>query len=264
MGKAVVTPVPDENGLIAAALKLSRKLLRKELPERWHHTQGVARRAAELAVTVPEQDRAVLIAAAWLHDIGYAPSIQKTGFHPLDGALYLRELGWDERVTALVCQHSGARFVPAERGFGPVMAEFPFIEDPVSDALTFADQTVGPHGRRMTVTYRIAEAIARHGPDSPNAPARVDRIPYLLAAAERVEQRLTESRRQGAPARPHDAADTSSAPAGATGPNGKASEEPVYAEAGGDADTLPSQPEASPDERAGDAAALANAGKTPG
>ncbi len=196
MGKGVVTSVPDEQGLIAAALKLSRKLLRKELPERWQHTQGVARRAAELAVTVAEEDRAVLIAAAWLHDIGYAPSIHQTGFHPLDGGLYLQAHDWDDRVTALVGQHSGARFVPAERGFGPMMAEFPFTEDPVSDALTTADQTVGPHGRRMTVPYRIAEAIARHGPDSPNAPARVDRIPYLLAASDRVEGRLAEAHRK--------------------------------------------------------------------
>lgn len=196
MSKGVVTAVPDEQGLIAAARKLSRKLLRKDLPERWQHTQGVARRAAELAVTVPEEDRAVLIAAAWLHDIGYAPPIRQTGFHPLDGGLYLRAHDWDDRVIALVGQHSGARFVPAERGFGPMMAEFPFVEDPVSDALTAADQTVGPHGRRMTVPYRIAEAIARHGPDSPNAPARVDRIPYLLAASDRVEGRLAEAHRK--------------------------------------------------------------------
>ena len=66
----------------------------------------------------------------------------------------------------------------------------------MSDALTYADQTVGPHGRRMTVPYRIAEAITRHGPDSPNARARVDGVPYLLAVAERVEQRLERARSQ--------------------------------------------------------------------
>lgn len=239
MARGVITPVPDEQGLIAAALKLSRKILRKDLPERWQHTQGVARRAAELAVTVPEQDRAVLIAAAWLHDIGYAPSIQQTGFHPLDGAMHLRTEGWDNRVTALVAQHSGARFVPAERGFGPIMAEFPFVEDPVSDALTAADQTVGPHGRRMTVPYRIAEAIARHGPDSPNAPARVERIPYLLAAAERVEQRLSESRQAtvrqtGRPAVPQPPA------AGQTTPD----EQPIPAEQ--PADVTAARPAAAP------------------
>jgi hypothetical protein len=36
-------------------------------------------------VTVPAADRPVLIAAAWLHDIGYAPGLPETGFHPLDG-----------------------------------------------------------------------------------------------------------------------------------------------------------------------------------
>jgi hypothetical protein len=77
-----------------------------------------------------------------------------------------------------------------------MMADFAFEDSSVSDALTYADQTVGPGGRRMTVTYRIAEAIARHGPDSPNARARVDRVPYLLAVAERVEDRLAGGGKQ--------------------------------------------------------------------
>jgi putative nucleotidyltransferase with HDIG domain len=177
--------------LVPRARRLAKRLLRKPLRERWQHTQGVAARAAEVAVTVPPADRPVLVAAAWLHDIGYSPMIRRTGFHPLDGALYLRRRRWDPRVVALVAHHSGARFVPVERGFADLMAHFEFEDSPVADALTYADQTVGPGGRRMTVTYRIAEAIARHGPDSPNARARVDRVPYLLAVAERVEARLS-------------------------------------------------------------------------
>jgi len=184
---------PDDPVLIAQARALAKKLLRKELRERWLHTQGVATRAAELATTVAPEDRSVLIAAAWLHDIGYAPALRDTGFHPLDGGLYLRAGGWDGRLAALVAHHSGARFVPVERGFGMMMAEFDFEDGVVADALTYADQTVGPYGRRMTVPYRIAEAITRHGPDSPNARARVDRVPYLLAVADRVEQRLAEA-----------------------------------------------------------------------
>lgn len=191
--RAVVTMEPDDPVLIAKARGLAKKLLRKELPERWLHTQGVASRAAEFATTVAPEDRSVLIAAAWLHDIGYASAVQDTGFHPLDGGLYLLVDGWDDRLAALVAHHSGARFVPVERGFGLMMAEFDFEDDAVSDALTYADQTVGPNGRRMTVPYRIAEAITRHGPDSPNARARVDRVPYLLAVADRVEQRLANS-----------------------------------------------------------------------
>src|SRR5664279_4942880 len=172
----MTAPEPDP-ALIADARRLAKKLLRKALPERWRHTQGVAGRAAELAVTVPAGDRPVLIAAAWLHDIGYAPAIQDTGFHPLDGGLYLRSAGWDDRLAALVAHHSGARFVPVERGFDSMMTEFDFEDGPVSDALTYADQTVGPHGRRMTVPYRIVEAITATGrirrtpgPGSPACP----------------------------------------------------------------------------------------------
>jgi hypothetical protein len=76
------------------------------------------------------------------------------------------------------------------------MAEFGFEEGAVSDALTYADQTVGPNGKRMKVQDRIAEAIKRHGPDSPNAQARIDREPYLLAVADRVERRLAALKRR--------------------------------------------------------------------
>jgi len=192
----VVTMKPHD-AQIAKARRLARKLLRKELPERWVHTQGVATRATELAQTVAPEDRSLLVAASWLHDIGYASAVQNTGCHPLDGGLYLRAKGWPDRLAALVAHHSGARFVPVERGFGVMMGDFDFEDDAVADALTYADQTVGPNGRRMTVPYRIAEAITRHGPDSPNARARVDRVPYLLAVADRVERRLAASR--GAP-----------------------------------------------------------------
>jgi hypothetical protein len=180
---------PKED-IVTAARHLARRLLRKQLRERWEHTRGVAARAVEIAVTVPAADREILIASAWLHDIGYSPSVRRTGFHPLDGGRYLRAHSWPDRVCALVAHHSGARFVPIERGFAGMMAEFDFEDSAVSDALTYADQTVGPHGKPMTVAYRIAEAITRHGPNSPNARARVDRVPYLLAVADRVEQRL--------------------------------------------------------------------------
>jgi HD superfamily phosphodiesterase len=46
------------------------------------HVQAVAARAAELAASVEPVDRALLVAAAWLHDIGYAPDLIVTGFHP--------------------------------------------------------------------------------------------------------------------------------------------------------------------------------------
>jgi hypothetical protein len=47
------------------------------------------------------------------------------------------------------------------------LAEFDRQENLLSDALTAADQTIGPHGRPMTVSERIDDMPARHGDDSP-------------------------------------------------------------------------------------------------
>ena len=165
----------------------------RDLAERWQHSRAVAARAVRLAVTVPPTDRAVLVAAAWLHDMGARrhPGHQ---LHPLDGGLHLRAVGWDERIVGLVAHHSGARFVSERRGLGLLTRQFEFEDDAVSDALTYADQTVGPWGRPMVVHDRIDEAINRHGPASATARARTARVPYLLAVADRVEQRLSASR----------------------------------------------------------------------
>jgi putative nucleotidyltransferase with HDIG domain len=127
---------------IGAARALAERLL-DTLPERLEHSAGVAHRAAELTRAVAPADRVLLVAAAWLHDIGYAPETHRTGFHPVDGALYLAARGWTPRVCALVAHHSGAAFTaPA----GALVA-FPDERSPVSDALAYADQTVGPWGR---------------------------------------------------------------------------------------------------------------------
>ncbi len=68
-----------------AARELAEQLLSRELPRRWSHVAAVAKRADEVA-PVLDVDADLLVSAAWLHDIGYAPQVVDTGFHPLDGA----------------------------------------------------------------------------------------------------------------------------------------------------------------------------------
>ncbi len=95
---------PEQAELIAS------ELLREPLPRRWAHSQGVVVAARGLASAFGE-DADVLIAAAWLHDIGYAPVLadQGTGFHPLDGARHLRDaLNADGLLCRLVAHHSCA------------------------------------------------------------------------------------------------------------------------------------------------------------
>ena len=96
-----------------ARLEAERRL--SPLGDRWAHTQGVVDRARALASTVPPADSELLIAAAYLHDIGYAPDVEDTGFHPLDGARWLRAQG-QERLACLVAYHSGAWFEARARG----------------------------------------------------------------------------------------------------------------------------------------------------
>ena len=69
----------------AWAEALAERYLSQALPRRWAHVQAVAGRAASAADALGD-DADLLVCAAWLHDIGYAPSVADTGFHSLDGA----------------------------------------------------------------------------------------------------------------------------------------------------------------------------------
>ena len=190
----------DPPGLSAPAQRTAHRLL-ATMGDRWRHTAAVAARAAEIAGPLG-LDEDLLVAAAWLHDIGYAPETVVTGFHPLDGARYLTGRRWPALIAGLVAQHSGARFVAAARGLDALLAAYPDDGGPLSDALTYADQTVGPCGDPVTVVQRRAEMLRRHGAASWNA--RVDHVrgPHLHAVATRVEHRLTRARTPVAAAAP--------------------------------------------------------------
>jgi len=175
--------------IVAAAADQTRHVLDPD-PDRLAHSEGVARRAQFLTLTVNPQDAPLLVAAAWLHDIGYAPELRDTGFHPLDGAWFLRSIGWTERVCNLVAHHSGARFVAKVLDLEKPLARYRFTNDAVSDALTVADQTTGLHGEPVTLEQRMSDMLRRHGPDSANAVAHPHREPYLRGAAARVTERL--------------------------------------------------------------------------
>ncbi|NGN91291.1 HDIG domain-containing protein [Nocardioides sp. KC13] len=132
------------------------------LGRRWLHVQAVA----DSAIGVADKlglDSETLVAAAWLHDIGYADELRGTGFHPVDGARYLRRTGWNEEVVRLVAHHSCSRFEAGLRGMSGALGEFPRPSPDLEDALCFCDMTTGPGGERVTVVDRLAEIQARYG-----------------------------------------------------------------------------------------------------
>ncbi|MGL5866188.1 MAG: HD domain-containing protein [Dermatophilaceae bacterium] len=153
---------------VESAGELARSLLEAGLPRRWAHSRGVARRTATLRGLLGR--RAGLVeAAAWLHDIGYAAPLVGTGFHPLDGARYLRERRFGDRTLwTLVAHHTCAAIEADARGLGDVLAEeFPVDDaDPfLVSAVTYCDITTGPDGNLLTVDERITEILTRYPPD---------------------------------------------------------------------------------------------------
>jgi hypothetical protein len=159
------------------------------LGDRWLHVQVVASKAHRLARVLSGDDGEALVAAAFLHDIGYAPSLNRLGFHAVDGAYYLRANG-QERLARLVAHHSGARFEAEERGLVEELAAFPVEDGPVLDALTFVDMTTGPVGQPMTLEERIGEIQHRYPPEDPVHRAILRARPLLQAAIDRTQERL--------------------------------------------------------------------------
>jgi hypothetical protein len=175
---------------------IARDLLEQPLPRRWSHVQGVAATARTLAGLLGG-DADLTTSAAWLHDIGYSPAIATAGFHPLDGARYLRDhRSADPLLCRLVAHHTCAVIEAAERGLDAVLVrEFPAPPDDLADALIYSDMTTGPDGQRLTVDQRLAEIYARYGPDDLVTVAITRSAPELIASVTRIAVRLDRSER---------------------------------------------------------------------
>ncbi|WP_328888567.1 HD domain-containing protein [Streptomyces sp. NBC_00316] len=171
------------------AAELAESLL-PPLGNRWLHTQAVAQRARQASAAVPADERDLLVAAAWLHDIGYAPELRDTGFHPIDGARYLETLGAPSRLVRLVAHHSGAVYEAEQRGLSAELDVYEREDSPLLDALIYADMTTGPAGQSFDFGRRIDEILVRYEPGSEVHTAISKARPYLGAAVERTTVRL--------------------------------------------------------------------------
>src|SRR6201996_914873 len=172
------------------AEELARKLLEIPLPRRWAHVQGVAAKARFLTPILGD-DAELLEAAAWLHDIGYAPELVETGFHPLDGARYLRRTDVDEHIVSLVAYHSCARIEADVRGLGvELAAEFSPAEPLLTDVLLYCDMTTGPDGDYVRPADRLVEIRGRYGPDHEVTRFIQCAASRILTTAGRVEELL--------------------------------------------------------------------------
>ena len=160
------------------------------LPRRLAHVRGVAAAAEQVATSLGLDRADELMAAAWLHDVGYAPSVRTTGFHPLDGAEFLAAEEWPDEVVSLVAFHTGAPVEAEERGLGEPLVRFSRPDADLLDVLTYVDMTIGPDGLPVVAAERVTEILARYAPDDMVHRAVSRSAPGLLRAVGRVEARL--------------------------------------------------------------------------
>jgi hypothetical protein len=182
--------VDGRQGIVAWAATEAKRLLEGLPGYRWHHVEGVVLQATRVAEALPESERAWLIAAAYLHDIGWAPALRDTGFHPVDGARWLRTQG-HERLAGLVAYHSCAEYEAELRGLATELSDFQNEASSVSGCLTYCDVTTGSDGTCVSLEQRQTDVVARHGSDSLVALAMERSLPCLQASMRRVEQSMS-------------------------------------------------------------------------
>ena len=155
---------------------------------------GVARRGRDTLDHLLDESTGLLLEASGvLHDIGYASSLVETGFHPLDGARYLRSIGFDARVVNLVAHHSCARIEAQLRGLDRFLeADFPIDRSLPHDELCFCDMTTSPDGELVTVEHRLAEIKKRYGPGSVVYDFVEAAGDELMATVHRVETQIQQ------------------------------------------------------------------------
>lgn len=162
------------------------------LGARLAHTLGVGRQARRIsrALRLPGSDADLLEAGGLLHDVGYAHALQRTGFHPIDGANYVFAMTGNRALAGLVAHHSHAWVEARLRGLMREMSLFEEPEPMLADALTYCDMTVGPQGQPMSSGRRLADVHDRYGASHVVARAVTEARPLLLAAVDRTESRI--------------------------------------------------------------------------
>jgi hypothetical protein len=166
------------------------------LGNRWLHTKGVVAQAQHVGKAFDQENCAVLLAAAYLHDIGYAPSLQRTGFHPLDGAHYLLAHG-QTRLASLVAYHSESQCEAHLRGLTLELTLIPCEDSATAAALTYCDMITSPTGLRIPFEERLANIFQRYDQTHIVYQAIHQAVPLLTQAVNQTQQILYQYEPKG-------------------------------------------------------------------
>lgn len=160
---------------------------------RWAHLRTAGSVAARLTHLFELEEAALLVAAATLHDIGYSARVVQTGFHSLDGALFLRAEGYPERLVRLVAHHSWAVVTAPQNGVHDLELQFRREDSLLADALVYSDMHSAPSGEFIEPEARLADIARRHA----NPVLHTARAGMLRASIARVSSALDDNPPRG-------------------------------------------------------------------
>lgn len=178
-------PVRLDGGQPTGLVESFGDLLSVLKDDRRAHSLAVGWKVESEVYRVPPSVRAELVAAAVLHDIGYAhPDID---LHALDGARFLAAQGFSRVVCNLVAHHTASTYEAIERGVHPAAYREFSVDQDLNEAhavLWWADMTTGPQGQDVTVEDRLDEICSRYGPEDIVTRFIERARPVLLAAGQ--------------------------------------------------------------------------------
>lgn len=139
----------------------------EDIPLRLAHILDASAFAVDLgkSCALSTSEQGLLIRAALLHDIGYAPALQQYSFHPLDGALFLEKHKEHAWVVEGVLRHSQAERKAATI---PEIASAYAARSVLKEAqwlvclTTIADWRAAGVGGRVSFGQRLYDIVSRN------------------------------------------------------------------------------------------------------
>ena len=146
--------------------------------------------AAAKALRRPRPE--MLVASAYLHDIGTSEQAVRSGLPSVDGAVELLSMGWPDPVISLVAHQLQSRMIARYLDAGPQLALITRIQGWPADILDYAILTTGADGAIRPVEEGLA-AVEREQAAEPRIPDRIarERLGRLARAGSRVRDALT-------------------------------------------------------------------------
>ena len=184
-----------DSQLLRYSRECARTLLAEHVPGAWARSEAAACRAASAVQALGRPRGEIIIAAAWLHAVGDAPSIRGTGLTPVDGAVHLLAEGWPTPVINLVAHQGQARLIAPAFDATEQLALFERIQGWPSDILDYSvvmalsvDQESDPEACLRLAAKALPASLKMTARD------RAERERRLRRAVDRVNAALIGAR----------------------------------------------------------------------